>query len=155
MLSLAGSAVAREPAPPPVWLQTAMDQFISACYEGSLRTSVSVQEVTKADLPGAVRRRYSDSFVGRFYRLGDRDPSYLVQVTSNDPSSEYDMICGLAVPGSRHLPALMGNVLRYENAYPRDRSDPQSHATVSGSIVGGMVLLQVSHFSAVADPPRR
>lgn len=157
ILPLAMSALlaagAADQGPAPEWLVDAMVQFQSACLEGELRTGMPSQEVQLADLPGPLQRRYRAPYAGRFLRLGADHPSYLIQVTSADPSSEHASVCALAVYGSRHSDALLLNAMHLAgpgSAYAREH-----RGSVFGTVSGGYVLLGVGHNAAGATPQAR
>lgn len=143
----------------PEWLVDAREQFVSACVDGALRTEAQSQEVTFAELPGAIRRLYGSHYSGHFYRLGSDHPSYLIEVTRNDTHRRIVAICGLAVPGRSRLFLIAANVIRplAEASHPPG-SAPYDY--LSATMVGDFVVLEALKLPPGADtsaplpPPR-
>lgn len=153
---------ALQPAPPsadpparPSRYRPAVDQFTSACFDGAMRTATPPREIQPAELPSALRRHYRQSMSGRYYEVGARRPSYLMVLTVNDPAATFSSICALAVPG-QNVGGLFASVtdrlgVRWGPAPGITLSATTDNIAdgyaVSAIIVGGYVLLEVSHYA--------
>jgi hypothetical protein len=156
MAGIAASALAAPEAPDrPSRQQEAVDQFISACFDGALHTRLPHSEIARAALPSSVRSHYRASFSGRHYRLGTLHPSYLLLLTNEDPGATFASVCALAVPGNNLLPVFRGLTQRLGMRWgipPGETlsasiDDVEDGYVISGALVGGYVLLEVSHYA--------
>jgi hypothetical protein len=134
----------------PEWLVDAREQFVSACVDGAPRTVAQSQEVTFAELPGAIRRLYGSHYSGHFYRLGADRPSYLIEVTRSDTQRRIAAICGLAVPGGHRLFLIFANIIHplSEASHPPGGA-PYDY--LSARIVGDYVVLEAQRLAPGAD----
>ena len=144
--------------------QEAVGQFASACFDGALRTRAPYREIPPAEAPPALRNRYRYGFSGRYFRIGADRPSYLVLVSATASSAAFTRVCGLAVPGmrlgtlfDRAIESLTGErrAATMESASAATFRNPDDGYVVSGEIVGGYALLEVSHYRDPGKLPVR
>jgi hypothetical protein len=137
-LLLAAQSAAPQAAPPPPWLADAMAQFGSACVERGLPDNAA--EISRSELPGALRVLYRRASAARFHRLGGERASYLIQGTN--PSRGAASACAVAVPDRSRLAILFGALLQFE---PRATQVFGVNYNLNANIVGDYVVIEIAH----------
>jgi len=122
----------------PNWLRDAIEPFSSACIDTTVPTTAI--EITRDELPGALRGHYRRAASAQYHRLTGSEPLYLLQATN--PSREIRSACAVAVPNRRRLFIVYNAALQLE---PRAVAAFGRTFNISADSVGDWIIVAISH----------